>query len=236
VSADALLRVRGSSVDKRTIVTVDGVSASGKSAIARLLAEKLGFAHLNSGLLYRATGYLVSQEGIDASDDAAVSAMLGRHLIELRYDRSRGNEVVIDGSPRDAEVSTESVSRLASQVAKLKGVREHFISVQRQAFIPMGVVAEGRDMGTVIFPDAETKFFITAPLQVRAERRQRQLAAKGEAVSVAVLEQALDARDTEDSSRSLSPMKAAEGAIVIENAGKTLEDIVQEMVTKVPRR
>jgi cytidylate kinase len=220
-------------VGKRRIVTVDGVSASGKSAIARLLAERLGFAHLNSGLLYRAAAYLVLQGSLDASDDAAVAEMLSRHTVELRYDRKRGNEVVIDGVVRDGELSTQEVSRLASVVAKHGGVRRYFFEVQREAFAPMGVVAEGRDMGTVIFPDADTKFFITAPLTIRAERRLKQLTEKGAKVTLNEIERDLETRDREDANRALAPMKAAEGAVVIENAGKTLLELVDSMARLV---
>jgi cytidylate kinase len=153
---------------ERRIITVDGVGASGKSALARLLAERLGFAHLNSGLLYRAAGYLVAQAGIPVDDNVGVGELLRRHSIELRYDRTTGNQVFIDGVLRDGEIQSQEVSKIASHVAKLPAVREHFVCVQRGAFAPAGVVAEGRDMGTVIFPDASLKFFINADLRVRA--------------------------------------------------------------------
>jgi cytidylate kinase len=214
---------------QRRIITVDGVGASGKSALARLLAERLGFAHLNSGLLYRAAGFLVGHEGISASDASAVGELLTRHVIELKYDRTTGNQVFIDGVLRDGEIQTQEVAKLASQVAKLATVRDHFVAVQRSAFEPAGVVAEGRDMGTVIFPDAWPKFFITADLEVRAQRRCAQQSAKGEIADVEVIKQDLARRDYEDAHRELAPMKPAEGAVLVDNSTGTLDEIVERM-------
>lgn len=213
----------------RRIITVDGVGASGKSALARLLAERLGFAHLNSGLLYRAAGFLVSQAGISPDDNTAVGELLKGHSIELKYDRTTGNQVYIDGVLRDGEIQSQEISKLASFVAKLPSVRDHFVDAQRTAFAPAGVVAEGRDMGTVIFPQASPKFFINADLRVRAERRRAQLLAKGEVAELETIERDLARRDHEDANRALAPMKPAEGAVVIDNSTGTLEEIVEEM-------
>ena len=213
----------------RKVITVDGVGASGKSALARLLAERLGFAHLNSGLLYRAAGYLAMQSGVTPDDEKGMSDLLQNHSIELRFDRLKGNEVLIDGVCRDAELQSQDISRLASQVAKLPTVRAHFVPIQRSAFEPHGVVAEGRDMGTVIFPEASVKFFVTADSKVRAERRYKQLVAKGDHVDVESIERDLARRDHEDAHRSLSPMKPAEGAVLVDNSTGTLEEIVDRM-------
>lgn len=215
--------------NQRTIITVDGVGASGKSALARLLAERLGFAHLNSGLLYRAAGYLVARSNIKEDDAKAVGELLKQHTIELRYDRATGNQVVIDGVPRDGELQSQEISRLASQVAKLATVREHFVPVQQRAFEPNGVVAEGRDMGTVIFPNASPKFFVDADIKIRAERRRAQLLAKGEEVDLATIERELARRDHEDANRALSPMKAADGAVLIDNSRGSLAETVERM-------
>jgi cytidylate kinase len=215
--------------EARRVITVDGVGASGKSALARLLAERLGFAHLNSGLLYRAAGFLVLRAGISPDDNAAVGNLLKSHSIELRYDRTTGNQVFVDGVLRDAEIQSQEVSKIASFVAKLPSVREYFVDVQRTAFAPAGVVAEGRDMGTVIFPGAHPKFFINADLRVRAERRRAQLLAKGEVGDLEAIEGDLARRDYEDEHRALAPMKPAEGAVLIDNSSGTLEEIVEKM-------
>ena len=213
----------------RRVITVDGVGASGKSALARLLAERLGFAHLNSGLLYRAAGLLVLRTGVSPDDNAAVGDLLKSHSIELRYDRTTGNQVFVDGVPRGSEIQSQEVSKIASFVAKLPSVREYFVDVQRTAFAPASVVAEGRDMGTVIFPEAHPKFFINADLRVRAERRRAQLLAKGEVGDLEAIEGDLARRDYEDAHRALAPMKPAEGAVLIDNSSGTLEEIVEKM-------
>ncbi|MEY4667677.1 MAG: hypothetical protein RL518_376 [Pseudomonadota bacterium] len=216
-------------MEGRRIITVDGVGASGKSALARMLAERLGFAHLNSGLLYRAAALLVSTSGVTPDDNAAVADLLKEHTIELTYDRTTGNKVFIDGVLREAELQSRDISTVASQVAKLPGVREYFVEVQRRAFAPVGIVAEGRDMGTVIFPNAHPKFFITADLRVRAERRRLQLLATGEAASLSTIETDLARRDHEDATRELAPMKPAEGAVLIDNSRGSLEENVEKM-------
>ncbi|MEN9845855.1 MAG: hypothetical protein RIS36_1002 [Pseudomonadota bacterium] len=219
----------------RRVITVDGVGASGKSALARLLAERLGFAHLNSGFLYRAAGFLVSQAGISPDDSIGVGKLLKGHTIELKYDRTTGNQVFIDGVTREGEIQSQEVSKLASRIAKLGSVREHFVDVQRKAFAAVGVVAEGRDMGTVIFPEASPKFFINADLRVRAERRRVQLLAQGEVAELETIERDLAQRDYEDAHRALAPMKPADDAVLIDNSTATLEEIVEEMYRYVMR-
>lgn len=219
----------------RRVISVDGVGASGKSALARLLAERLGFAHLNSGLLYRAAGFLVSQAGISPDDSIGVGKLLKGHTIELNYDRTTGNQVFIDGVTREGEIQSQEVSKLASRIAKLGSVREHFVDVQRKAFAAVGVVAEGRDMGTVIFPEASPKFFINADLRVRAERRRAQLLAQGEVAELETIERDLAQRDYEDAHRALAPMKPADDAVLIDNSTGTLEERVEEMYRYVMR-
>lgn len=224
---------RGAVLSKRIVITVDGVGASGKSALARLLAERLGFAHLNSGLLYRAAAWLVSEAGANPSSDSDVGGLLASHSIALRYADGVGARVLIDGVIRDEELTTQENTRLASIVAKLPAVREHFKPIQRDAFAPKGVVAEGRDMGTIIFPDAPVKFFVVADLGVRAARRQRQQAERGEVADVHAIAEELKRRDESDASREIAPMKAADGAILIDNSVGTLEETVATMLTQV---
>lgn len=217
----------------RQVVTVDGLGASGKSALARLLAERLAFAHLNSGLLYRAAGYLACRAHVSFDDGEALASELRRHSIELKHDPFLGSVVVIDGVVREVELMARPISEAASQVAKHKQVRELFLDVQRSAFAPLGVVAEGRDMGTVVFPDAPVKFFVEARLDVRAERRFEQLMANGQAADLAAIREELAARDLRDATRATAPMKPAEGAIVIDNSDCPLEETVERMLSAV---
>ena len=212
---------------------MDGLGASGKSALARLLAERLGFAHLNSGLLYRAAAYLAIRAHAPLDDGNSVAAEIKRHTIELRRDSALGSVVAIDGIVRESELMSRPISEAASQVAKHREVRDLFLKVQRAAFEPLGVVAEGRDMGTVVFPDAPVKFFVEARLDVRAARRLEQLSASGQGGDLAAIRQELAARDERDASRATAPMKPADGAIIIDNSDSPLEETVLRMLSFV---
>lgn len=219
-----------SKITARQVVTVDGLGASGKSALARLLAERLGFAHLNSGLLYRAAGYLARRANVSFDDGEALANELRQHAIELRHDPFLGSVVAIDGVVREAELMARPISEAASQVAKHKQVRDLFLDVQRSAFAPLGVVAEGRDMGTIVFPDAPVKFFVEARLDVRAARRFEQLKASGQAADLSAIREELAARDLRDATRATAPMKPAEGAVVVDNSDSPLEETVERML------
>lgn len=220
----------------RIVITVDGVGASGKSALARLLAERLGYAHLNSGLLYRATAWLVSISGIDPSSNDSVGQLLTQHSVTLQYSAEKGTQVLVDGDIKEHELTTQENTRLASLVAKLPSVRDHFKPIQRDAFAPMSVVAEGRDMGTVIFPDAAIKFFVTADLTVRASRRCQQMAQHGQRGDVKTIAAELARRDEVDATRDIAPMKPAEGAIIVDNSVGTLTETVDTMLLHVNQR
>lgn len=220
----------------RQVITVDGLGASGKSALARLLAERLGFAHLNSGLLYRAAAFLAERAKLPLDDGAAVATEVSRHRIELRHDPLLGSVVVIDGVLREAELMSRSISEGASQIAKHSVVRNLFLELQRAAFMPMGVVAEGRDMGTVVFPDAPVKFFVEARLAVRAARRVEQLSAKGQVADLDSVSTELAARDERDATRVTAPMRPASGAIIIDNSDAPLEETVEGMLRVVRSR
>ena len=233
VSSDSKYDQASVAAHVRSVVTVDGGGASGKSALARLLAERLGYAHLNSGLLYRAAAFLADNAGISLTDGESVRAHLAKHSIELTYDPALGAVVTIDGSEHEAELMSRRISEAASQVAKHKQVREFFLNVQRHAFEPMGVVAEGRDMGTIVFPDAPVKFFVDARLDVRARRRLEQLQARGQQGDFEGIKRELAERDERDASRSTAPMKPADGAIIIDNSDTPLSDTVERMLQLV---
>lgn len=216
---------------RRDIITVDGVGASGKSALSKLLAQKLGYGHLNSGLLYRAAGYLVLREGRDPSRSEDVLRVLDNHTLELERNAQNGSVIVVDGEPiDDAVLNSAEVSSAASFLAQHESVRERFFAIQRSAFAPLGVVAEGRDMGTVIFPEARIKFFVDARLDVRAHRRFLQLKGTPQERPLEEISKTLAERDERDSNRAVAPMKPAEGAVVIDNSDVPLEETVERML------
>lgn len=219
---------------KRVVITVDGVGASGKSALSKAVAQRLGFGHLNSGLLYRAAGYLVLKERRDPLNADEVVAVMEKHTITLERSHEKGSVIVIDGAAiSDLELAAPEVSEAASRVAQHQKVRDRFVDVQRAAFAPDGVVAEGRDMGTVIFPDADVKFFVDARLDVRSQRRYQQLKGTPQEAPLEAITRALAERDTRDAGREIAPMKAADEAVIVDNSDAPLEDTVESMLATV---
>ena len=221
--------------NKRDIITVDGLGGSGKSALARLLAERLQYGHLNSGLLYRAAGWLALRSGVDLLQPTQVARVVSEHSISLEMSPNGRGTILIDGFSREEELSNSEVSRAASIVAQHPQVREQFLEIQRRAFAPRGLVAEGRDMGTIIFPEARIKFFIEGDLGVRAQRRYDQLGGLTQSTSLETIMSDLAARDERDAKRLIAPMRPAVGAIVIDNSHESLEQVVDTMYRLVTR-
>ncbi len=197
------------------VITVDGPSGVGKGTISHMLADCLGWHLLDSGALYRVTGQACVLEGVSWDDEPAV-ADVARHL-DIAFSLADNGEMLVayKGVDVSAAIRTEEGGRGASTVAAIPAVREALFARQRDFLRPPGLVADGRDMGTVVFPDAPLKFFLTASAAERAERRYKQLLEKGESVSLPRLLADIQERDERDSSRSVSPLIPAEDAIVI---------------------
>jgi cytidylate kinase len=220
----------------RDVITVDGLGASGKSALAKELARRLGYGHLNSGLLYRAVAYAVVQEGgKDLRRCEDVMAVLSHRTLKLVRGDDGGSIVELDGSPLGDELSAPAISIAASLVARHQAVRDLLLPIQREAFLPGGVVAEGRDMGTVVFPQAQTKFFVTADIALRSERRYKQLRGTPQEESLESIRTALEERDFRDCHSEVGATKQADGALVIDNGTRSLEETVQEMLQCLTR-
>ena len=217
----------------RTVIAVDGLAASGKTALAKAIARELGFAHLNSGLLYRAAALLAYEAGVDLNLEPAVAAIISSHRLELKIEQGGEADLVVDGAVRTESLSSQRVSEGASLVARHPLVRSLLMEPQRNAFPGVGLVAEGRDMGTVVFPEAAAKFFVEARLDVRAKRRCAQLEQRGLVCNPVAVTEELRQRDERDSSREVAPMKVAAGAIVIDNSDQPLEVVVQSMLAKL---
>jgi len=222
----------------RAVITVDGLAGSGKSTLARLLAERLGFVHFSSGLFYRALGYLALAESRDAGNVEHALALLQHHAVELRMEGG----VLIDGALLGEELYRPRVSEATSIVASLEAVRAALVAKQRSVFPGRSLVAEGRDMGTVIFPDADLKFFIRADRAVRVKRRLSQLGYEPSLDGVRVnclkedIEIEIDERDRRDSERSTAPTVAAADAIIVDNSSQTLTVVVQSMYDAVANK
>lgn len=212
----------------RLVITVDGFSACGKSTIARELAARIGFQHLNSGLLYRGLGLISVKNCVNPDDEPELVKLLSDHSFKLTV----GPTLLIDGLDVTGELSSPQISDAASRLSVHPKVRALFLQAQREAFSGNGIVAEGRDMGTVVFPDADLKFFIEADSRVRAERRALQL----NGLSADELEREIVSRDKRDLERGISPTVKAEDAIVIDNNHNSLTQVIEIMYACVLSR
>ena len=209
------------------IVTLDGPSGSGKGTVGRLLARVLNFNYLDSGLLYRAVAILVIEKGIALSDVSNIEEIARNMNLEFSPEN---NKIFLDGIDVSNSIRTEEISIVSSKVAQLKSVRAILHEIQRGYLKGNGLIADGRDMGTVIFPDADLKIFITASPEARAYRRHKELLGRGESVSLRDLERSIASRDRSDSERKISPLVPAVDAIIIDTSNMTVEEVKDEIV------
>lgn len=217
---------------KAPVITIDGPLGSGKGTIAAGLARRLGWHLLDSGALYRLVAVAALKAGVSAEDEAAL-ALLARHMdVELAI---RRGEVVarLDGVSVRRALRSHEVSDIASRVAALPEVRAALAERQRAFAKPPGLVADGRDMGTVIFPDAPLKIYLTASVEARAERRYKQLKEKGESVNLSRLFRDIEARDHRDMTRPVAPLRPAADAVIIDSTDLTVEAVLEKIVRLV---
>ena len=216
------------------VLAIDGPSGSGKGTISRAVADALGWHLLDSGALYRAIGFAAGEEGIDLSDADAVTRCAETTKISFR-DPKDGHEtrVIVNGHDATDELRTETAGAAASAIAAIPGVRSALFDKQRSFRRAPGLVADGRDMGTVIFPDASFKVFLTASAEERAKRRYKQLKEKGLNVTLSSLLREIEARDERDANRKVAPLKPALGALIVDTTGMPVADVVQKVLAVV---
>lgn len=218
------------------VLTIDGPSGSGKGTVSRMVAEALGWHLLDSGALYRAVGFAAGMEGLDLSDAEAVTRCAQTTKIAFRDPRDGGDtHVIVDGMDATDEIRTETCGAAASAIAAIPGVRAALFDKQRAFRKAPGLVADGRDMGTVIFPDAQSKVFLTASAEERAKRRYKQLKEKGLGVTLAALLREIQARDVRDAGRAVAPLKPAADAVVIDSTGMPVESVVAVVLELVEK-
>jgi cytidylate kinase len=207
------------------VIAIDGPSASGKGTVAQRVAAALGFSHLDSGALYRLVAYAARERGVALDDEPALSDIsLNLNVI------FSNNAIIMDGRDVGGAIRSEEISAAASTIAVLPKVRQALLERQRAFRQPPGLVAEGRDMGTVVFPDAVLKIYLTASAEVRAERRHKQLMEKGMSASINTLLQEIRSRDTRDSERALAPLQKSAEAIELDTTDMTVEAAVTRVL------
>ncbi len=216
------------------VLTIDGPSGSGKGTVSRAIAARLGWHFLDSGALYRAIGVAAGWEDVDLADPEALVRLAERTQVGFRDDETGEPRVIVDGIDATDELRTETAGAAASAIAAIPGVRAVLVDRQRAFRRAPGLVADGRDMGTVIFPDAPFKVFLTASAGERAERRYKQLKAKGLEVTLDGLLREILARDARDAQRSVAPLKPADDAVAIDTTGVPIDLVVDRVLALLP--
>ena len=227
------MRSRGAQGGRRLTIAIDGPAGAGKSTAARRLAAALGYTYVDSGAMYRAVGLAARRKGVDPDDGDAVAALVAG--VTLVADAG-GTRVLLDGEDVTADLRAADAGTWASRVAALPRVRAELLDRQRALATDGGVVMDGRDIGTVVFPGADCKFFLTASADERARRRQAQDAGNGVAGDLAATRAEIEARDRRDRERAVAPLRAAPDAIVIDNSALTADAVVARMLEAVRAR
>lgn len=218
------------------VICVDGPSGSGKGTIAQRLAEALGFHLLDSGALYRLTALAAVRQGADLDDEGALAAVAVGMQLAFEPDGEQGVRIKLDGDNVTAAIRAEEVGMNASRLAAMPGVRTALLQRQRDFREPPGLVADGRDMGTVVFPDALLKVYLTASAEERALRRHNQLREKGIGVNLRGLLKDIEARDAQDEQRQASPLKPADDAVVIDSTTLSISQVTDQALTLARER
>ncbi|HEY3236911.1 MAG TPA: (d)CMP kinase [Polyangiaceae bacterium] len=224
---------------KRPVVAIDGPAGAGKTTVTRRVAERLGYLLVDTGALYRAVALAAVRLGVDWSDETAVGKLAHdlaeRSSIRMEPDARRGQRILLEGEDISDAIRTQQIAEGASRVSAIASVRAALLDLQRAAGSSGAVVLEGRDIGTVVFPNAQAKFFLTASVEVRARRRLAELTARGiSADPSAVLREVVE-RDQRDSTRAVAPLRRAPDAALVDSSQLSVEEVADQIVEKVRR-
>jgi cytidylate kinase len=216
---------------KKRLITIDGPAGAGKTTVSRALAHRLGYRYIDTGALYRGVAYEIINQGIDPENEAELAELCQR--LQLSF-KTEGETLRLYSRETDISdrIRTPEISMLASYVSAKSVVRSYLLNVQREMGLQKAAVFEGRDMGTVVFPEADVKFFLDASLNTRAMRRYRELEAESDQ-SLDKVEKDMQRRDTNDSTRSLAPLKPAVDAIVIDSTDLSVQEVVDLMLSRI---
>ena len=227
--------MRDHSKTKRWVIAIDGPSGAGKSTVAKLLADQLGYVVLDTGAMYRAVAFRAKQRGLCLEDEERLS-QLASSLQVTFLTRNGELRVLCDGEDITEAIRSPDMSSLASDISKREGVRSALVRLQREMGRGGGVILEGRDIGTVVFPDADVKFYLDANAEERARRRTQELISKGIKVTFQDTLEDVIRRDRNDMTRAISPLRKAKDAVVIDSTHLSVEDVVEKMIQVIRQR
>ncbi|MDR7089538.1 MULTISPECIES: (d)CMP kinase [Cellvibrio] len=215
------------------VITIDGPSGSGKGTLSQMLARHLGYHLLDSGALYRLVALAAMKKGTDLNSEDEVSQVAAALDVIFSLENDNSAQILLEGVKVTDAIRQEAVSMAASKVAAYPSVRAALLDRQRSFAVSPGLIADGRDMGTTVFPTAHVKLFLTASAEARAERRYKQLCKKGEIVDMAELVRDIRERDERDSNRSISPLKPAKDAVIIDSTTMTIDEVFTKMLAAI---
>lgn len=215
------------------VITIDGPSGSGKGTLSQMLARHLGYHLLDSGALYRLVALAAIKKDVDLNSEEAVSQVATGLDVIFSLENDESAQILLEGVKVTDAIRQEAVSMAASKVAAYPSVRAALLERQRVFAVAPGLIADGRDMGTTVFPAAKVKLFLTASAEARAERRYKQLCAKGESVDMAELIRDIRARDERDSNRAISPLKPAGDAVIIDSTAMSIDEVFTKMLAAI---
>lgn len=216
------------------VIAIDGPSGAGKSTLARLLANRLGYIYIDTGAMYRSLGWKAKREGVDPADEAGLAALAGRTDITIEQD-NEGPRFLVDGIDITGLIRTPEMGMMASAVSRSAAIRARLLTLQRELGRHGGVVMDGRDIGTVVFPDADIKFYLVASAAERGKRRYLELKAKGLDVDLAQITREIEERDEQDSRRELAPLRQAEDALLIDSSTLTIDEVLDRLLSAVEK-
>lgn len=216
-------------------IAIDGPAGAGKSSIAKLVAQKLSFVYFDTGAMYRTIALYALEHQINPAREEDVVAVLDEIQITLSHEDGE-QEIFLNGTNVSKDIRREEVGKNASTVAKYAAVRQKLVSLQQEIAADMDVIMDGRDIGTVVLPNAEVKIYLTASANVRAKRRYKELQEKGESCDLTQIEKDIIARDEQDMNREISPLRQAEDAVLVDSSDMTIEEVVNCLIDIIKKK
>lgn len=217
-------------------IAIDGPGGAGKSTLAKAVAKKLNILHVDTGAIYRTIGYAAFSRGLDAKDESQTAPLLKEIQIDMAFDENSGQKMLLDGKDVSTEIRLPEISMYASNVSALPCVRAYLLEMQRDIARKRSVIMDGRDIGTVVLPDADVKIFLSASPEVRARRRWLELQEKGTPDTYEAVLADLIARDERDSNRAIAPLRPADDAVLLDTSGMTLQESIDAILKLIRKK